>query len=449
MSEGETSSRSLHVVQIVADGCSGTGCVVGPDLVLTALHIVWPDFDAGGTLASEIRAGGNEADLVWPSHGNVGKDSLDAALLRWRDSVRTSHAEVDGVWSDGARYRSFGFAGSVEGDSWVDLQGGTLPHASRTDMGHVTSVQRPVSSEDWSGVSGAPVLVGDQVRGVVVLRQSNWPQKLDVVLARALLRDPAFGKLVPPDRRRPLITVIDELAKREGVREALKAQPPHSVESMTDLPCTESLTWVAAAHGDALKMVLSDGIEAKRTVCADLFRLARLLAAYHGPVVWREEDGLCHVTAISSAGVELARARRDGTIAQFVPVEAVERMPSPRDELRVGPGPDVGPSSDAGEMVHRHLCEKFGWPDATKPQVDAWLGALRRSAEQHARHYFVHFGPETSQRPGFDASLRALTKLYRNLPVFRRHDPEADSEELAGLLILNSISVAQQKLERA
>ena len=195
--------RRLALVSCpVAGGTSesvGTGYLIAADLLLTASHVV-PE-NAG---AARVRI---EADGSWHDAlaGAVWRDAdLDAVLIR----LRQPRQGIDPVeWAEEAvvadeAWRSVGYpkAGVVLEDgrsSWKSVGlGGTLYAGGGGGQGHKQldlGVTDPPAPELWSGASGAPVLVGGRLAGLVKQVPPNFGGgRLIGVPATALLQSPGF-----------------------------------------------------------------------------------------------------------------------------------------------------------------------------------------------------------------------------------------------------------------
>lgn len=196
--------RLALVTCTLADGVTlsvGTGYLISADLLLTASHVVPAD---PGVAQVRVRI---EADGVW-------HDAL--ATAAWRDAdldavlIRLCAAlpGVDPVeWAEealvaNAPWQSLGFpkAGVVEKDgqsSWKTVGlGGTLYAGGGGGQGRKQldlGVADAPPPELWGGASGAPVIVGGRLAGLVKQVPPNFRgDRLIGVPATALLQSPGF-----------------------------------------------------------------------------------------------------------------------------------------------------------------------------------------------------------------------------------------------------------------
>ncbi|MFF7544254.1 FxSxx-COOH system tetratricopeptide repeat protein, partial [Streptomyces canus] len=194
---------------------SGSGYLIGPQLVLTALHVVLPD--ERWALQVQARVGHprfgdvvhRRAEVCWPDprEGVPAKDALDMALLWLEEPVRVDGAPVQ--WGrpggivplpfDGAGFPAFADE-AARGD--VEHLRGELPVVSTSssdwvldcrvwpDLGH--GGERP-----WAGASGAAVFCRGRLVGVAV--EDNQPmggRRLQAAPVHEALSLPGFADLV-------------------------------------------------------------------------------------------------------------------------------------------------------------------------------------------------------------------------------------------------------------
>jgi len=196
-------------------GECGTGYPVGPDLVLTAWHVVFPD-DRDPNFPIEVR---------WHSHPNVTpadgwfvlKDEdivwedkqLDAALLRCPrpeamrgfgyvsdQRPRTGHPWESAGFPRVARYEKVQHAEPFRGEMNSLIEG----------EGHFTIdvTAPPRNDEDWRGASGMPVF--RQGTSIILGLVKQVPQgfgggKLHVIPSFRLLESPTFRQAIGHDVR--------------------------------------------------------------------------------------------------------------------------------------------------------------------------------------------------------------------------------------------------------
>ncbi len=193
-----------------ADGAKtsvGTGYLVDADLLLTASHVVPADARPGSI---RVRT---EADAVWHTALDIAawRDvGLDAALIRLRQPVAgiAPIAWADTAFDVNERWHSLGYpqAGVIQaGDesSWKTVGlGGTLYAGGGGGQGRR---QLDLGVEDFknvalsSGASGAPVLVGERLAGIIKQVPPNFlGERLIGLPVASLLQNPGFRITIAP-----------------------------------------------------------------------------------------------------------------------------------------------------------------------------------------------------------------------------------------------------------
>jgi hypothetical protein len=160
----------------------GTGCVVGPDLILTARHVVEPERrDDRYSLAvawSPLTPGVDEK-LDWIQNDQVhvvwtGKGDLDAALIHCPLPERV-HRQNPAILSQARprsdrRWSSRGFPRVTSRDAVRkphDFRGGVSSLGARDTRFEVDEDVGTKTSAHWKGVSGMPVFQDGLIVGVV------------------------------------------------------------------------------------------------------------------------------------------------------------------------------------------------------------------------------------------------------------------------------------------
>lgn len=184
----------------------GSGYLVAPGRVITARHVLAPEGAAASVgQACEIGAAPWGRDQVW-SPGRVSwlHGSADAAVIA-----------VDGVgdglppvrWgriegSDPVQWTATGFpSAGLEEHARVEEQAyGRVAPGSRESVGGLALTVKSRKAEDaadggsgWAGLSGAAVLSGDLLIGIVTSDPERWGAGLDGVRSVRLLADPTFA----------------------------------------------------------------------------------------------------------------------------------------------------------------------------------------------------------------------------------------------------------------
>ncbi len=180
-----------------------TGLPVGRDRILTTRHGLFPEelddqqcielqwFHQPATPSVQVP----RANILWDS------EDLDAALLEcllpeklcvWRylSSTRPSHLEP---WASegfpigadsGGQPQAFPISGTTNG---------AATNADRLHLDLLPGFQEP---NQWGGISGAPVIVRDQVVGVIVTVPSESEHRIKAVFAADLFKAEGFEEVL-------------------------------------------------------------------------------------------------------------------------------------------------------------------------------------------------------------------------------------------------------------
>ncbi|MFI1979066.1 tetratricopeptide repeat protein [Streptomyces wedmorensis] len=194
----------------------GSGYLVGPQLVLTALHVVL----AEGRWAEHVQARvghphfgrveQRRAQVCWPDpeQGVPAADDLDIALIWLDEPVATTGGPV--VWGlpegtgqipyTGAGFPAF--AADAGSSAQVEALRGELSAVSTSSAGWVLDCRIwPAASRDgerpWAGASGAAVFCHGRLVGVAVEdnRSMDW-RRLHAAPIHEALDSPGFAELV-------------------------------------------------------------------------------------------------------------------------------------------------------------------------------------------------------------------------------------------------------------
>ncbi|GAA1818242.1 hypothetical protein GCM10009835_42930 [Planosporangium flavigriseum] len=196
----------INSVAEVYGGASGTGHVLGQDLVLTASHVV-----ADGHAASVRTLGSAEwvdADVIWRGTGDV-----DAALLRTRRPLPSETVDSSLRWGSVGTYeqiscRVTGFPAVQARSSGVrdtdTFCGQTVPGAGYKNGRIVIQSaggprDRIGSVSPWAGISGGAVFSSPEshLLGIVESVPAGYPNnRLKVVPTSTLLKDSRFREFV-------------------------------------------------------------------------------------------------------------------------------------------------------------------------------------------------------------------------------------------------------------
>ncbi len=238
----------------------GTGYPVGPDLILTARHVVDPDH-RDDQFPLQVRwhcdynrdvprAGWRELPsdaLLWRGSGE-----LDAALLRcpWPEKVRDRRWGylVDRLPGDDANWNSRGYPRATRYEDAREPAdfGGTTHSAGKDDPSFaIIETAEPDTATGWEGVSGMPVFVDGGILGIVKSVPPRFKaQRLDAIPAHRLLKDPDFCRHVGYDAGKELLEsyralILKELKKSDTACRELARKLGMGCE---ECECREKLT---------------------------------------------------------------------------------------------------------------------------------------------------------------------------------------------------------------
>jgi hypothetical protein len=202
------------------DGRIGTAYPVGPNVLLTAAHVIG---DAKGN-AVQARWWHQSAESGWINCGEVLWDGrtqtppVDVVLLRceFPVPVRSEWGRVtDARPNDESQWSSEGFP--FVGERWtkpVPLRGLTHSLGDNSAHFHLSVSAGADTEEGWQGASGSPVFVNERIIGVIV----TSPQHFN---AKRLEAVPLFRLLANTEFRTQIGFIGDaELVAREAKRRA-------------------------------------------------------------------------------------------------------------------------------------------------------------------------------------------------------------------------------------
>ncbi|MCB9833417.1 MAG: trypsin-like peptidase domain-containing protein [Planctomycetes bacterium] len=463
----------------------GTGYPVGPDLVLTASHVVESaDADAiSVTFAGRPREPGRpwdgrqrsaayEATLVWDGRDEKdGDQPLDAALLRLMPSkdgspvpslpfaeLATRHDTVDVDWV-GRGFARVGKAGARK-RSPVNLSGRAYaPDSGRFEV----TVEAPPENppDDWPGASGAPVFVGGRIAGILERVPKAFRARLHAVSAATLLDLPDFRQhLVAPDAG--LSEVLRQAIERdladEEIRSALEPLAEAQGEDLAKAVWSAPLVDVFAAIETAL-FVPERSPKAPSPALLDRFETLALNLFAARSATTELVDGIRGVQAHTITTVEGVAARHDARPAQFEDSDPARSdcFPKPRNRMPLVPDLGTDPKSwpdisTAHDRAKHCLDAQARLRDKIRPPADASDAVVKRMAEAQrkavnpelGRYWYFEYSAAHRERWGLDAETVDSIHRLTSLAIYeRREGGPLDDVDVA--LSLSRILISLQK----
>jgi hypothetical protein len=250
----------------------GTGYIVGADLILTASHVI-PE---GNVSELQVRTE-HDAKLHAVLPVPVWRDAtLDAMLLRLASPLpkapEISWVEAD--FEDDAQWHSSGYpvAAKIERDGQTEWKtvglGGSLHAHGGGGQGLrelELTVEAPPPAEQWAGISGAPVFVGDRLAGLIKeVPESFQGSRLAAVPATVLLQSHGFRLALASRWLEPLpqgiwvLTVLSEANKgtkglADWVDGVLKKDSKSARELESDLG--------SAPHPESVRVRITEALQ--------------------------------------------------------------------------------------------------------------------------------------------------------------------------------------------
>ncbi|MEV8595887.1 FxSxx-COOH system tetratricopeptide repeat protein [Streptomyces sp. NPDC052012] len=228
--------RRLVLVRTGGPSGAGSGYLVGPRLVLTALHVVLQGRRWAARVSARVghpRYGDlvhRRAQVCWPDveHGIPADDALDVALL-WLDEPVPSPGGpvrwgrlggVTPVPFEGAGFPAF--AADDGNEAQVEYLRGDLPVVSTGSSGWVLDcpvwpAPRGDGTRPWAGASGSAIFCHGRLVGVAVEddRAMGW-RRLHAVPVHEALSLPGFADLVDRHGHPGTTTATEELTAGSG-----------------------------------------------------------------------------------------------------------------------------------------------------------------------------------------------------------------------------------------
>jgi hypothetical protein len=306
-------------------GTVGTGYLVAPRAVLTARHVVRAALGNGRDATSavprlSVRPLGERgaapgpwltARVAWES------EELDVALIEVLDAATSPvgmavFAEVTGD----THVTAVGFpiterrrdrvrdtdqaAGDVlYGAGWKRNR---LVFDVRSSVARLPTATGPVST--WEGISGAGVLVGNQLVGIIVadhLPQQHLGRRLEVVPVTAILRAPGFREVA---ESLGVVVLLGRVGAQSRGRLEPASLPPGTVARPA---LNQAIAEALAADGAPIVALVGPPGFGKTTLALQTCHELSVANRYRGGALWLELGDKPHLAVI------LARAQADLT----------------------------------------------------------------------------------------------------------------------------------------
>jgi hypothetical protein len=421
----------LETIGLPKEKC-GTGYWLSPNFLLTARHVI----RRGDKAVEKIRVRAAikpesvfeidlRKDLAWE-----GDSDLDAALIRAIFPGESCQRQV--FFSETSRehpVRGGGFAaltrraraGKSLPDHVLRIGGTVYPRGSAGTELQITLSETTEEVEDLAGISGGPVLVGDQLAAILLAGPSGQPGKLLWALPVAeLLKVPTFTALLRPSWQDQCRGVLDQLVAKlrtsPKVADVLKGCSPSWQAAGAE--SDEALARDICFHTSALEAHerISDAMAVLKEIeparLNELFEIARLafpmiLAASRAERLEESQDHHVEVELATSIGAEILIAGLEGRAFAL----------SRRGEVHVSefelPGPAEHASTAAAEAADlaRDLAARTRYDDPRRPVQD-W--AVNYLSSKFAYTLPAAFAKALRERPReidpqiFDVMMEAI-----------------------------------------
>ena len=352
----------------------GTGTVVAPGIVLTAHHVVFDDHgkdEPGLVVRREGSAETSSATVVWP-----GSADLDVALLAFEPLgpapshplavLSARNIRVGELWT------AHGYPEVRKQNPSKEMEKVSGTCEPRFEREASLWLDAPVPPDVWEGLSGAAVVVEDQIVGVVRGVPKGWTGKrVSATPVAAFVRNPGFCKAlglgkVDEQLEKDVDAIEADLAKRLGGSRAVCAALARNLGDGdgSGIEARVAAKLVRATPAEALARVLAD-LDAKlpgeRDVVRGVLWQVIAFAADRRALVRRARAALAdHTSAFDSPlrTETLAENRDGGRRRPAGPLRPRRRAPGGRDapaharghlraalrprrrSLRGGPGPE-------------------------------------------------------------------------------------------------------------
>jgi hypothetical protein len=420
------------VARILVSAERGTGFLIAPNRVLTALHcIALPS--SFGKQALELRPGTIELRFGDPKDPASVRDAKGALLTR-RATKLTCHSvehdvallECDPILEieplelgpppfEYTRWSTFGFpesSGAVPDEDFEvygQVLDGTVPGFS--GRAQLNTNQIVTGATNFAGISGAPIIVGGRVVGIIIQQLAQDGRVVQNVLFGTAL-DAKLGEVALPWNRWPIHEehVRAQLGDVKDVQLRLAAQPlklSSDADGLQDRTAFRLLTSPLALVREALRKGLIDYLP-NAPVLALLLCSARLPEDVVQAVAPALAANTAHGTVHVGAGEACARSL---AFRFAVATESPERARRVVVELGVLPG-----TADSGESAKAYFRHKL---------IDEVMDVPPRDFEK-TRTRWVRSGWDiyVIVEPGSPDDVEvSLRDVYPRVRVLRRANP--------------------------
>ncbi len=369
----------VRIVAWLDDGRQsvGTGYRLSRNRVLTARHVV------EGATEITVQLDGEDGSLETAGASVLWNDpGLDVAVLDCepRSAAPTAFAQLArGPLARSARWQSRGCARAVPeghciGDSMAALAGTAHELEAHQRRLELTVEAPPMSVEDWSGISGAPVFVDAWIYGVVVSAPPEFKERLYATPMHRLLAEEGFAEavgLAKTAKWAPLLTEIRRLLSADptAARAIAEQKRPwrqafaESIEGFATSLERSSLEEVLRATHNAHRSFVTEGSAAPARTVEQLLeniipalydrQLVDRLAGDPGGVMLR-------IPVATSTLAEIVMSAVDARPYRFRPLPDSTSFPDP--VARVANIPEKGIDYDglrAFQEFVDHLARQF------------------------------------------------------------------------------------------
>jgi hypothetical protein len=327
------------IALVTTEKSLATGYPIAPDRILTAAHAIGSDVVEVRFFRRDPKKP-YQAEVVWPPVGATPEvRALDVAVLRLQEPVAecllAPRPQVDLL--TGERWETEGFpavawedGGAVEAEP---LQGTLFSLAAGDPTLKLNLTSEPGKPDGWKGFSGAPVVVGGRIAGLIRELPYGWRGRVEATAFAALWQAPGFREAIGDraerllleryenELRQRLVRLLAREWLRDAVAEALAVAAGGAEEVADEIRGRSSLDVAIALRNVHFQVTEGDipggdPRAVEELACAALPQLDQAVEAVTGAIGQLGAETLS--LAIETPTVaELAMARLDGRPARF------------------------------------------------------------------------------------------------------------------------------------